>query len=82
MKESIKQKSLIIEHLYTDCNYNQTKMYINDSSDTSRTQNKLQLMNKDERKNIDFDNKSCNTAFSTNTTKKKGFVGFFQNIFK
>jgi len=57
-------------------------MNFNDSSDTSRTQNKFQLINKDERKIIDFDNKSCNSAFSTNSTKKKGFVGFFQNIFK
>lgn len=98
MRESIKQKSLIIEHLYTDANgSNIPRINVNESSVTSRTPNNLNIINK-ERKNInvsnnnininnnkqDFDAKSSNSAFSTNATtnKKKGFVGFFQNIFK
>ena len=83
MRQSIKQKSLIIEHLYTESNNNITKNNLNDSSCTSRTPNNLNIINQEpKKKSIEYDTKSCNSTFSTNTSKKKGFVGFFQNIFK
>ena len=76
----MKQKSLVVEHLYTT-DFSDSKL--NDiSSYTSRSPNRMDIIKKDKNKGVEYDTKSCSSNFSTNTSKKKGFVGFLQNIFK
>ena len=85
MVESIKQKSLIIEHLlYTDENSNYSKM-LNESSLTSHSGNNIKCLNEENKKKIESDSKSCNEVYASNAAnsgKKNKLVGFFTKIFK
>ena len=84
MVESIKQKSLIIEHLFTDANSNYSKM-LNDSALSSNSPNNIKFLNEENKKKNESDSKSCNEVYSSNAVnsgKKNKLVGFFSKMFK
>jgi len=83
--ESVKQKTLIIEHLFKDANYNHSKI-LNESAISAKSANDIKCINEENKKKNDSDSKSCNEVYATNNAvnsgKKNKLVGFFSKIFK